>query len=62
MSAEALIGLLGTFSWVILMDDTSRAQLFETARGILRDELGDDEAATVTVPYRADLWRARRDG
>jgi SAM-dependent methyltransferase len=62
MNAEALIGLLGTFSWVILMDDTSRAQLFETARGILRDELGDDEAATVTVPYRADLWRARRDG
>jgi SAM-dependent methyltransferase len=61
LDADALVGLLGTFSWVILMDDTSREQLFETAQRILRDELGDDESATATVPYRADLWRARRD-
>jgi SAM-dependent methyltransferase len=62
LDADALVGLLGTFSWVILMDDTSREQLFETALRMLRDELGDDETATVTVPYRVDVWRARRDG
>jgi SAM-dependent methyltransferase len=62
LDADQLIGLLGTFSWVILMDETSRQQLFETARRIVRDELGDDDSGTVTVPYRAGVWRARRDG
>jgi SAM-dependent methyltransferase len=62
LDADALIGLLGTFSWVILMDDTSRARLFETARRFLREELAVDDTATLTVPYRAEVWRARRDG
>ncbi len=62
MDADALVGLLGTFSWVILMDEASRAQLFETARRILREELSLVDAATVSVPYRSDVWRARRDG
>ena len=62
MDADALVGLLGTFSWVILMDEASRAQLFETARRILREELSLSDAATVAVPYRSDVWRARRDG
>ncbi len=62
LDADALVGLFGTFSWVILMDEASRAQLFETARRVLRDELSVDGAATMTVPYRANIWRARRDG
>jgi SAM-dependent methyltransferase len=61
LNADALLGLLGTFSWVILMDETSREQLFETAQRMVRDELGDDETATVTLPYRTDVWRAHRD-
>jgi SAM-dependent methyltransferase len=61
LDADALIGLLGTFSWVILMDDVSRDELFETARRILREELGEDRTATMTLPYRVDVWRARRD-
>jgi SAM-dependent methyltransferase len=62
LDADALVGLLGTFSWVILMDEKSRADLLATARRVLRDEFGVEDAATVPVPYRSELWRARRDG
>ena len=57
-----LIGLLGTFSWVILMEEDARTRLFETARHALRDMLGVDGDATVEVGYRADVWRAHRHG
>ncbi len=62
LDADALVGLLGTYSWVILMDDTSRTRLFETARRVLHDDLGVEDEMTVGVPYRTDLWRARRQG
>ena len=62
LDADALVGLLGTYSWVILMDETTRKRLFETARSVLRDDLGVEGAKTVDVPYRTDLWRARRQG
>ena len=35
LNADELIGLLGTFSWVILMEDEARDRLFETARRVL---------------------------
>ncbi len=60
LDADELIGLLGTFSWVILMEDEARARLFETARRVLRDELGVSGDVTVDMPYRADVWKARR--
>ena len=50
LDADALVGLLGTYSWVILMDDTSRTRLFETARRVLRDDLGVEDAMTVERP------------
>ena len=62
LNAEELIGLLGTFSWVILMEDDARARLFETARRLLRDALGVEGEVTVDVGYRAEVWRARRHG
>jgi SAM-dependent methyltransferase len=62
LNAEELIGLLGTFSWVILMEDDARARLFETARRLLRDALGVAGEVTVDVGYRAEVWRARRHG
>ena len=40
LNADELIGLLGTFSWVILMEDAARERLFETARRVLDDALG----------------------
>ncbi len=60
LTADDLIGLLGTFSWVILMDEDARTRLFETARRFLRDSMAVDGASTIEVPYRAEVWRARR--
>jgi SAM-dependent methyltransferase len=60
LTADDLIGLLGTFSWVILMDEDARERLFETARRFLRDFMSVDGAATIAVPYRAEAWKARR--
>ncbi|HEY5385600.1 MAG TPA: class I SAM-dependent methyltransferase [Acidimicrobiales bacterium] len=60
LNADELIGLLGTFSWVILMEDEARQRLFETARRVLRDALGVSGDATVDVGYRAEVFKARR--
>jgi SAM-dependent methyltransferase len=62
LDADELIGLLGTFSWVILMEDDARARLFETARRVLHDMLGVSGDVTVDMPYRAEVWKARRHG
>lgn len=60
LTAEDLIGLLGTFSWVILMEEDARTRLFEVSRQFLRDSMALDGSATVEVPHRAEVWRARR--
>lgn len=60
LSADDVIGLLGTFSWVILMDEDAGEQLFEMARRFLRDFMSVDGATTIEVPYRAEVWQARR--
>ena len=62
LNADELIGLLGTFSWVILMEDAARERLFETARGVLRDALGVSGDVTVDIGYRAEVFKARREG
>ena len=56
-----LVGLFGTFSWVIVMDETARAGLFEAARRMLRAD-GVEGEATIPMAYRSDVWRAVRDG
>ncbi len=60
LTADDLIGLLGTFSWVILMEDGARERLFETARRVLQDALGVSGDVTVDVGYRAEVFKARR--
>ncbi len=62
LNADELIGLLGTFSWVILMEDAARERLFETARRVLDDALGVSGDVTVDVGYRAEVFKARRHG
>ncbi len=59
LSADDLLGLLGTFSWVILMDDDARRGLFETARALLQQE-GIEGDVTIDVGYSAVVWKARR--
>ena len=62
LNADELIGLMGTFSWMILMDDVARERLFETARRVLRDSLGVSGDVTVDIGYRAEVFKARRHG
>jgi SAM-dependent methyltransferase len=62
LNADELIGLLGTFSWVILMEDEARDRLFDTARRVLRDALGVSGDVTVDIGYRAEVFKARRHG
>ena len=60
LTADDLVGLLGTFSWVILMEEDARQRLFDTARRVLREALGVEGDVTVDVGYRCEVWRARR--
>jgi SAM-dependent methyltransferase len=62
LTADELIGLLGTFSWVILMEDSARERLMETARRALRDSFGVSGDVTVDIGYRAEVFKARRRG
>ena len=61
LTADQLIGLLGTFSWVITMDEPTRSGMFDAARAMLRAK-GVEGEATVDMAYRSDAWRARRRG
>jgi ubiquinone/menaquinone biosynthesis C-methylase UbiE len=57
LTADELIGLLGTFSWIITMPDDRRAQVISLARQVLRDSLGISDDVTVDVQYRSEVWR-----
>jgi SAM-dependent methyltransferase len=59
LTADELIGLLGTFSWVITMPDDRRARVTALARQVLRDSLGIYGDATIDVQYRSEVWRTR---
>jgi SAM-dependent methyltransferase len=59
LDADGLLGLLGTFSWVITMDDAARRSLLDHARELLRT-FGIVGSATVDVTWRTDAWRTRR--
>ncbi len=60
LDADELIGLLGTFSWVIALPEAARSRLLNEARRILRELLGVEGEVTVDVAFKADAWRARR--
>ena len=59
LTADELIGLLGTFSWIITMPDERRAHVISEARRVLRDGLGISGDVTVDVQYRSEVWRTR---
>jgi SAM-dependent methyltransferase len=58
LTADDLIGLLGTLSWVILKEPHEREALFATARRLLRDALGVEGDATVDLTFRSDAFRS----
>ena len=60
LTADDLIGLLGTFSWIIRLSEESRQDVYAEARRLLRDMLGVVGEVTVDVEFRAEAWRAAR--
>jgi SAM-dependent methyltransferase len=62
LNADELIGMLGTFSWIIVLPEAERTRLFSEARRILRELLGVEGEVTVDVAFRAEAWRCRRSG
>ena len=60
LTSEHLIGLLGTLSWIILMEDDDRLRLFDTARRLLRDFLGLEGEVTADVEFVCDAYKVRR--
>jgi hypothetical protein len=60
LTADELIGLLGTLSWIITMPDDRRELVFTTARRFLTELLGLEGERTVDVAFKADVWRSVR--
>ena len=60
LNADDLIGFLGTFSWIITMNEETRERLFAEARRLLREFLGVEGETTVDVAFSAAAWRSRR--
>jgi SAM-dependent methyltransferase len=62
LNADELIGLLGTFSWIITMPEETRVRVIAEARRLLRELLGVEGEVTVDVAFRSEAWRSRRHG
>jgi SAM-dependent methyltransferase len=58
LTADEIIGLLGTMSWIITMDEDARARLLDEARRMLREFMGVEGGTTIDVEYCSDSWRA----
>jgi SAM-dependent methyltransferase len=61
LTADDLIGLLGTFSWFLTMDDDARERVFTEARRLLRDLMGVEGDVTVDVLFRCVAYRTHRN-
>jgi ubiquinone/menaquinone biosynthesis C-methylase UbiE len=60
LTADDLIGFLGTISWVITQPENARIQLFDQARQMLRDFLGVEGDVTVDVDFKTTVWASYR--
>ena len=60
MTADQLLGMLGTFSGVIVLPEPQRRQIMDEAGEMLRRYGGLDGDAALDVPFRASCWRAVR--
>jgi SAM-dependent methyltransferase len=58
LTADELVGLLATFSWVINLANDEREALFTEARRLLKEFLGVEGDVTVDVDFRCEAWRA----
>jgi len=60
LDADELIGMLGTFSWILTMPEEQRRRVKAEASRLLEELLGVQGEVTVDVAFRADTWRTRR--
>ncbi|HXW33015.1 MAG TPA: class I SAM-dependent methyltransferase [Acidimicrobiales bacterium] len=60
LTADQMIGLMGTLSIFILMPEERRLRIFDQTRRLLRDALGIDGETTADLTFKTDAWRARR--
>jgi hypothetical protein len=60
LDADELIGLIGTFSWIITMPEQTRIGVIAEARRLLAELLGVEGDVTVDVEFRAEVWRSQR--
>jgi len=58
LTADEIVGLLATFSWVINLAPERRGALFIEARRLLKEFLGIEGDATIDVDFRCEAWRA----
>ncbi|HZU80642.1 MAG TPA: class I SAM-dependent methyltransferase [Acidimicrobiales bacterium] len=62
LTADEIVGLIGTMSFVINLDEQARASLLATVRRLLADALGIEGDAALDIDFRCDAWRAELDG
>jgi SAM-dependent methyltransferase len=60
LNADELVGLLGTFSWIILLSDERKERIFTEARRLLKEVLGVEGDVTIDVDFRCEAWKTRR--
>ncbi|MFZ0667595.1 MAG: class I SAM-dependent methyltransferase [Acidimicrobiales bacterium] len=58
LTADEIVGMLGTMSSFILLDDETRQAAFSEARRLLRDLLGIEGDATVNLEFRAEAYKS----
>lgn len=62
MTADDLVGMLGTVSGILVLPDDRRRAVISEVRDAL-GRYGDIEGdATIAAPFRAQCWRTRRSG
>lgn len=61
LTADDLIGLLGTFSWFLTMEEEARERIFAEARRLLRELMGVQGDVTVDVLFRCVAYRTHRN-
>jgi SAM-dependent methyltransferase len=59
LTADQLIGLMGTLSLFILMPEDRRLRIFGEARRLLKEALGVEGPVTVDVTFKTEAWRSR---
>jgi len=60
LTADQLVGIVGTLSSVIMLGGEQREQVLEDVRRLLRQHRGLEGADTAELRFRADCWRATR--